>query len=381
MFRHARFGDRDELYEMWQYCFGDSDAFAGWFFTERFLPEYCAVWEEGGRIACAAHSLPVHLRVRGSIMPAAVIAGVATLPEYRWRGIMRAMLTEQLRFLRSAGLPIVIYRPVDFAIYRSLQHYPVADKTFLTLPSSAPRPCRVPGVVTQIIDAGRTLDALYSVYARVSVRYSGSIARSYADFAYKYRDYASDGICCAAAFRDDSIAGYCFYSDDDGTVEGVEIFADDTEIYSALISCVANAVGSRNITLALPPDVCAEDSKNNPRSFIVPDGASVRTVARTAAGVTDVQALLRATGQRGFAIEVRDNVLSENSGVYDISGACTDEHARIKLDAGRLAQLVFGYMAAGELVSRGEASVTDPAAAAELDALLPLQSCYSADEY
>lgn len=377
MFRHAHYGDRDELYAIWRYCFGDSEAFTGWFFSERFLPEYCAVWEDDGRLVCAAHSLPVHLRVRGTILPAAVIAGVATLPEYRGRGIMRAMLTEQLLYLRNAGLPIVIYRPVDFAIYRSLQHYPVADKTFLTLPSSAPRPRRVPGVGVWIIDAAGSLDALYSVYMRVSARYSACIARSYADFAFKYRDYASDGICCAAACRDGSIAGYCFYSDDPDAVEGVEIFADDAEAYSALISCVASEAGSRDMTLALPPDVCAEGEANS----LVPEGASVKTVPRTAAGVTDVPALLRATGQRGYAIEVHDNVLRENTGIYDISGARTENPARIKLDAGRLSQLVFGYVTASELAARGEASVSDPDAAAELDALLPRQTCYCSDEY
>ena len=78
-------------------------------FHRALLPHYCAVWvERRSRIVCAAHSLPVHVRVRDAILPAALAASVATLPEYRVRGIMRAMLTEHLRRLRSLGTPLVI---------------------------------------------------------------------------------------------------------------------------------------------------------------------------------------------------------------------------------------------------------------------------------
>ena len=80
------------------------------FFTERFLPEYCAVCEEDGRIVCALHSLPLHMRVRGAILPCAEISGVATLPEYRGRGLMRQTMVFYMEYLRGLGVPLVSYR-------------------------------------------------------------------------------------------------------------------------------------------------------------------------------------------------------------------------------------------------------------------------------
>lgn len=373
MYRHAQYGDSDELYAIWRLIFDDSEAFTKWFFTERFLPEYCAVWTEDSRIAAAAHALPVHIRVRDAILPAALIAGVATLPEYRGRGIMRAMLTEHFRRLRVLGIPLVLYRPVDFAIYRSLCHYAVADKSFLMLPSSAPRPQRVTDIKTCIIDAGTSLDALYSLYVRATARYSASIARSYADFALKYRDYAADGVRCAAAYRNGEIVGYSFFSEASEGIESPETLAFDGQVYNALISCVVGAAGQRDVIFALPPDVFTEGT--------IPQGAQLSTVPRTAAGVTDVPALLHATGCRGYAIEVVDPVLPENSGVYDISGKPAAGPARLRLDPGRLAQLVFGYKTAAELITEGHAAALDGTAAAEFDALLPCRSCYCVDEY
>ncbi len=376
MFGYAKFKDRDELYALWRHCFDDSPEFTNWFFTERFLPHYCAVWVEGGRIVCAAHSLPVHVRVRDAILPAALVAGVATLPEYRGRGIMRAMLTEHLRRLRSLGTPLVVYRPVNFAIYRSLCHYPVADKSFIALPSSAPQPEPMPGIETRLVDAEKALDALFSVYVRATERYSACIVRSFADFALKYRDYAADGVKCAAAFRDGSIVGYSFFTGAARGIECPETLAFEHSAYPALISMVAEAAGSHDITVSLPPDVF-EGEMAPP----VPEGATLATVERTAAGVTDVCSLLRATRADGYAVEVLDPVLPENRGVYDISGEPTNAPPRLRLDSGRLAQLVFGYRSAAELIAQGEATPLDRTAAAELDALLPRRACYCIDEY
>ncbi len=379
MFRYAKLSDRDELRSLWQLCFNDSESFADWFFTERFLPEYCAVWEESGRIACALHSLPLHMRVRSAIIPCAMIAGIATLPEYRGRGLMRAVMTAHLKTLRGLSVPLVSYRPVDFAYYRSLGHYAVADKLFLTKKESGwePNPAitGISDVTVCEIDAREHLAALYMLYCRAAAPYSGMIARSYADFALKYRDYASDGACCAAAFDRSELAGYCFYYAGEHTLEGVELLAADADAYAALFAFLSVLAAGRELKLALPPDAVFDYNS-----------AEVITAPRTAAGVTDVSALLRSTlsdvtGLDGFAVEIRDGVLPENSGVYDLRGDRTQTKPRLALDPGRLAQFIFGYRSVFELAQRGEAEIFDPGAVDALDKALPKQCCYCIDEY
>lgn len=371
MFRHAEYKEKDELYSIWRKIFADSQSFASWFFSERFVPYYTAVWEEGGRIACVSHALPVHVRVRGAILPAALIAGVATLPEYRGRGIMRATLAAQMRHLRELGIPLVVHRPENFAIYRSLCHYPVADKAFLTLPSTAPRPMMPSGYVATIIEPESALDVLYSLYSRASQRYGSCMARSFADFALKYRDYAADGVNCAVAYYEGEAICYAFYSQTTPDIECPEVMAKDKMAYDALVAYIAS-IAEGDVTFALPPDAYAPDG--------LPAGAKLNVAPRTAGCITDVRAVLRALNKEGLTLEVIDPSVPQNSGVFDISGEPSSAPAKLRLDVGRLAQIAFGYASASGLSEEGLIE-TESGAAAELDQLLPPQSCYFIDEY
>jgi Predicted acetyltransferase involved in intracellular survival and related acetyltransferases len=375
MFRYAKICDRDELYALWQLCFHDSDVFADWFFSERFLPEYCPVWEENGRIVCAMHSLPLHMRVRDAVLPCVEIAGVATLPEYRGQGLMRATFTQHLAELRRSAIPLVSYRPVDFAIYRSLHHYAVADKIFITLPASAPLPIMPTGYDVYEINLVSQLEKLqlaklHKFYNKIASRYSGMISRSYADFMLKYRDYACDGVKCAVVYHANELAGYCFYSFSDDVIESVECLADCGDAYTALGAYLVANADKRELKMALPPD-----------SGIELNGQQKVTQPRTTAGVTDVAILLKSTGLDGFAIAIRDDIITENNGVYSLNGTRSKQKPQLMLDSGRLAQLIFGYASLSELAFQGAIKVIDSHACNELDAVLPKLQCYCIEEY
>ena len=87
MFQMASPQDRAELKDLWQLCFQESQPFLDWFFTDRFLPAYCPIYREDGVIQAALHGLPAHMRVRDRIAPCVIIAGVATHPDFRGRGV------------------------------------------------------------------------------------------------------------------------------------------------------------------------------------------------------------------------------------------------------------------------------------------------------
>ena len=89
------------------------------------------------------------------------------------------------------------------------------------------------------------LAGLYRCYTRFSALYSGIIARSYADFAFKMRDYCSDSAECAAAYRGDELVGYCIYFSDDSRLDGIEFVADSSDTYAALYALLAELAGDR----------------------------------------------------------------------------------------------------------------------------------------
>ena len=108
MLRFASMADKSALKALWDLCFSEDAAFLNWFFDNRFLPDFCPVWQEDGQIAACLHALPVHIRLRNQILPAAIVAGVSTHPDFRGRGLMGKVMAALLRRLRAEGIPLLL---------------------------------------------------------------------------------------------------------------------------------------------------------------------------------------------------------------------------------------------------------------------------------
>ena len=81
--RPSRREDEPALRALWKTVFGDEDAFLDLFFRELYAPGMAAVVPVGDGIAAAAYALPM-----GKYR---YIYAVATLPEFRGRGLGRAV--------------------------------------------------------------------------------------------------------------------------------------------------------------------------------------------------------------------------------------------------------------------------------------------------
>ena len=218
MFQMASPQDRAELKDLWQLCFQESQPFLDWFFTDRFLPAYCPIYREDGVIQAALHGLPAHMRVRDRIAPCVIIAGVATHPDFRGRGLMRGLLGYYLPYLGRAGIPLATHRPVTLRTYASAGHFPVSDSRYLSLAPDAPRPAEDPCQQVPLLERA---SELYGCYQRFSLGYSCILSRSYADFFLKCKDYlASDAKCILTRDAQGQVEGYCVYFDSPG--EGAE---------------------------------------------------------------------------------------------------------------------------------------------------------------
>lgn len=368
MLRMATAADKAELKALWLLCFPEeTQEFLDWFFDNRFLPEYCPVLVEAGRVAACLHALPTHIRLRGSALPCAIVAGVATHPDFRGRGLMRQVLGFFLERMRAEGVPLLPHRPVRLEVYRSAGHFPVSDSGYLQLPAGAPRPAR-DACVELCLPAHYA--ALYRCYARFSQGYSGIIDRSYPDFVFKCQDYLSCGAKAIAALDGEGgVAGYCVYYDEPSGLVGEECVALSRGAYGRLWEGLARRSAGRPLTLRLAPD-----------AGLRPAGAQARAEPRGVLGVADVTALFRVTGLSGGAIQVEDPLVAANRGVFDLTGRPSSEPPQLRIPAGRLAQWAVGYRTLESIVQAGEAEAADPAIVAKMDSIGTCP-CFIIDEY
>lgn len=372
MIRAAQFSDREALKTLWQQTFEESQPFLDWFFQERFLPEFCFLAEENQRIVSALHGFPAHIRIRSRILPCLIVSGVATLPEWRHRGYMRAVFSAYAKEMRARGIPLVIYRPVDMAIYEPLGHYAVSDALFFTQEASASPLIGGPDAAkAEDMPLSGDLSGLYRCYDGFSRGYSCMIARSYADFAFKFSDYAADaGRCLAVTDEAGRIDGYCVYFETDSEVSGEELVACSPAGYAQLYAAMQARAAGKRLTLRLPSDAPHPGG---------PDPLAKKP--HCALGVLDVSALLSATGLAAHgSIEVSDTFLPENAGIYALNGAPAHASAQLRISSGRLAQWAVGYRSLAEIVDAGHASVLDADIIPAMDTL-EKTACYTIDEY
>lgn len=374
MFQMASLQDRAELKDLWQLCFQESQPFLDWFFTDRFLPAYCPIYREDGVIQAALHGLPAHMRVRDRIAPCVIIAGVATHPDFRGRGLMRGLLGYYLPYLGRAGIPLATHRPVTLRTYASAGHFPVSDSRYLSLAPDAPRPAEDPCQQVPLLERA---SELYGCYQRFALGYSCILSRSYADFFLKCKDYlASDAKCILTRDAQGQVEGYCVYFDSPGegaeppSLYGEECVALSPEAYARLWASLATRSQGKALKVRMAP--------NAP---LCPAGAQWETLPRSVWGVTNVSSLLALLGLPGEGVlEVEDPLVASNRGLYTLCGQPAQGKPQLVIPAGRLAQWASGYRTMAQLVAEGQAQALDPAIVPILDAG-PRLPCFTIDEY
>ncbi len=371
--RLMRSSDAADCRRLWEACFPDSDSFNDWFFQNRFLPRWGVCLLHDGTLASAVYSLPIHVRVRNVLLPASMLAGVSTFPEYSGRGYMKQVFTRYMQEVRGANIPLAVHTPAHLPTFFSRGHFPVSSTLHMTADLTKPMP--FPSGLQQLSpeEALALTDAFQHCYGRATGEYSGMVSRSYADMRFKLQDYSADSALFLVDWQADTVQGYAvYYNTPENGLHAEEIVSVTAAGYERLLhGLYAKAEGAR-LHCKLPPDA--------PRTVL--PGAVYETRPQGVAGAADIGALLSAIiNSEDYRFAVNDRTVPQNEGVWNGEGSRTVLPAQITADAGHLLQFLFGYRALSELADAGEAIIHDAAAAAELDERFPKQSCFIIDEY
>ncbi len=325
--------DRDAVRALWELRFDDSPSFRDWFFAHRYSPETSVCLTIDGRIASVAQGYPMRVRLRGITLPALMISGVSTHPDFEKRGLMHRVMTAMMQLCRDFEIPCAFHTPARLPTFFSLGHLPCTDTLRYRSDAAGASPARWDDVPQ--------LSELTRVYGEASRRYSGVVERDEAAMAQKRDDYLSDGARCVTFRREGRLCGYLFGFDTEDGFYAEEVMALDTPAYEALLSrlpCGAQA--------KLPPDLPFAGE-------ITPQGVM---------GAANVPALLNALcGDESLVFDVTDPVVPQNNGTFDGGGKLTDRHANHVVAAGTLMQHLCGYV--------------------PLDGAFDRQTCFVVDEY
>lgn len=109
---------KDELRSLWKTVFGDEDEYISLFFDNYFNEAEVMGAIEGSRLVSMLFLLPMKVKTMERSFDAKYIYAVATLPEYRGRGISTKLLDETHKYLKKEGIDLSVLVPASESLFK-----------------------------------------------------------------------------------------------------------------------------------------------------------------------------------------------------------------------------------------------------------------------
>jgi predicted acetyltransferase len=127
-----------QVRQMWKTVFGDPEAYMDIYFRDKYRNDNTLVYVEDGKPVASLQMLPYMFSFCGREIPISYISGACTLPEYRRKGYMSALLKQSFHEMRKRNIPLSLLVPqeaglVDF--YAGFGFAPAFDAGMEELPS------------------------------------------------------------------------------------------------------------------------------------------------------------------------------------------------------------------------------------------------------
>lgn len=128
MVRFANDSDFNFVKRAWSVCFEDTERFVDWNFEFNYSPKNTVIAETDGVAAAMLQLIPYTMKLGGNELNARYVSGVATLPEYRGRGLVREMFDFSIPAMRDMGCDMSILIPAVEGMYEKFGYAKVCGR-------------------------------------------------------------------------------------------------------------------------------------------------------------------------------------------------------------------------------------------------------------
>lgn len=217
----AKLKHKQQIKNLWNYCFYDSDPYLSWYFDNVFKPENTVVALEGDTVLAALQLLDFDVAIRNKIFPCSYIAGVSTLPEMRGKGLARQIMSFGEELAKSRGKEFALLTPSVDGFYEKFGYTSCYDRLDYSYCPTDYMP-RKTGFVSK--RAGREdVGDMQQIYEKFVSEYDGYVERKEKDFVEILDQYGLEtGGTYIFYDKNDEPAAYIVYD-----IENRNIYADE----------------------------------------------------------------------------------------------------------------------------------------------------------
>lgn len=296
----------DEIKQLWQECFADSDEWTEMFFSKVYRDEDLLSVRRNNRLSSMLLLQRYNMLFHGAEIGAGYICGACTRHSERGKGLMSALIGSALDAARQRGDALCFLIPADSNLYRFYAREGFAtvfytDELYYTSAHVFKCPADY-SVIDDMCDP-----EVYDAFSRMERSQPGRILHSRCDFANILDDtILSDGMVVAVTGIDRRISGIGFAMKRDGMVVVADLLADSDDAAQAILYRV------RERFPATPMKILVQAGDN-------PSSLSPRGMARIVNPGRCLEAIAAANYDFKGCFRIHDPLLRDNCRIYHVA--------------------------------------------------------------
>ncbi len=334
---------------------------------EESVRETCQHWgafHEDGTLTAAMINHQFISRLDGTPVRNGGIGGVSTLPEYRMEGGIREIFLKLLPHAYADGEVISTLYPFSHSFYRKFGYETVCWKNVYEFAPAVLKGYAFHGKA-KLWKQGDPVNEWTELYNRFASSFNLAISRDDERMEKHLKgEYYKDRKFCYLLYEDGRPIAYLIFQDirhdPQAILEVKDLAWNGTKGFQAILGFLARfSADYGTIRLFLPRDVELMSLIRSPLAYDIQKTTEQNYMVRVVNAVKALEAIRKPEGC-SFVIRVSDELIPENSGVWQVSGdgVCpSDLEPDLSVSEKALGQLVTGAVSLSEALYRDDTVV------------------------
>lgn len=334
---------------------------------EESVQETCQHWgafHEDGTLMAAMINHQFISSLDGTPVRNGGIGGVSTLPEYRMEGGIREIFMKLIPHAYADGEVISTLYPFNHSFYRKFGYETVCWKNVYEFPPAVLKGYAFHGNA-KLWKQGDPVGEWTGLYNLFASSFNLAISRDDERMEKHLKgEYYKDRKFCYLLYEDGRPIAYLIFQDirhdPQAILEVKDLAWDGTKGFQAILGFLARfSADYGTIRLFLPRDVELMSLIRSPLAYDIQKTTEQNYMVRVVNAVKALEAIRKPEGC-SFVIRVSDELIPENSGVWQVTGdgVCPSElEPDLSVSEKALGQLVTGAVSLSEALYRDDTVV------------------------
>lgn len=359
--RFAQEYDLQEIKNMWEYCFGDTEVFMNYYFDHKYKCENTLVVEERSRVISSLQLNQYKIKINQNIYDTSYVVGVSTLPEARGIGAMKDLMSTTLNELYDKNQVVSILMPIDYRLYRKFGYEHCYDQINYEIDMELLKDFKSNGVFKKALN--EDIDYIVNIYENFLKDKNGYVKRDRNYYEILFKEIESENGYVYIHENKEQMDGYIIYFKMDDTMFVREIAYNNIDALKSILKFIynhntqfkkasINSIIDDKIKLIIP---ALKKIDMNIKPFMMGRVINVKKFIEGLNVSKDITLKLR----------VKDGFIDQNNKMFLINNkeivesVSTDEDEDISMDINTFSQLAFSYIDVDEAVFLGNICTKD----------------------